>query len=369
MSSFTSPESWWSVQIQPNRLQQVSWTNPFTNNILFEAGLSATPQLYDSTRHRQYDNPRTIPRVIEFGNTAGGDTGPGPLTPVNTFAGQFCAPFQVPRGCAFALTSGSLNTALGGSASRSASSTSTGTRASVSYVTGTHNAKIGYDGGYFTQATTNMVNDPRLTYHYATPPATCVAHQYAAATRASSSPTDPSNTRCARCPRYVEINTGSATIEDRVLYSAFYVQDQWTLKRFTLSGAHPLRPCDERLRRDVHRRRRSVRAAPVRRRSRGQRSCVHAESTASPTTTSRRGGAWRGTCSAPARRRSSGTWASICRPRGSTASTPTPTRRSARSTSLTRTWTDVDGDRIVDCDLLNFNAQGECAGGCLPAGC
>ena len=37
------------------------------------------------------------------------------------------------------------------------------------------------------------------------------------------------------------------------------------------------------------------------------------QQTASPTTTSPRGGAWRGTCSATARRRSSGTWASTCR--------------------------------------------------------
>ena len=36
---------------------------------------------------------------------------------------------------------------------------------------------------------------------------------------------------------------------------------------------------------------------------------------------------------------------------------PTPTRPRGPSTSTTRTWTDVDGDRIVDCDLLNFNAQ------------
>ena len=42
---------------------------------------------------------------------------------------------------------------------------------------------------------------------------------------------------------------------------------------------------------------------------------------------------------------------------------PTPTRRGARSTCCSATWNDVDGDRIVDCDLLNFAAAtGECAG-------
>ena len=73
VSVYTSPESWSSNQIKPNRLQQVSWTNPWTNKILLEAGISATPQHNDSTEHRQYTNPRAIPRVVEIGNTAGGD--------------------------------------------------------------------------------------------------------------------------------------------------------------------------------------------------------------------------------------------------------------------------------------------------------
>lgn len=38
VSVFTSPESWWSVQTRPNRLMQASWTNPFTNRLLFEGG-------------------------------------------------------------------------------------------------------------------------------------------------------------------------------------------------------------------------------------------------------------------------------------------------------------------------------------------
>ena len=37
VATFVAPEAWWSVQVKPNRLQQVSWTNPFTNRILLEA--------------------------------------------------------------------------------------------------------------------------------------------------------------------------------------------------------------------------------------------------------------------------------------------------------------------------------------------
>ena len=36
------------------------------------------------------------------------------------------------------------------------------TRATASYVTGSHNAKIGWEGAYFCGKTTNVVNDMRL---------------------------------------------------------------------------------------------------------------------------------------------------------------------------------------------------------------
>ena len=32
-----APEAWWSVQVKPNRLQQLSWTNPLTNRVLLES--------------------------------------------------------------------------------------------------------------------------------------------------------------------------------------------------------------------------------------------------------------------------------------------------------------------------------------------
>ena len=329
VSVFTSPESWSSNAIKPNRLQQVSWTNPWNNNILFEAGLSSTPQFNDSTRHRQYDNPRSIPRVHEIGNTAGADTGPGPLTPVNQFAGQFCAPFQIPRSCGFALTSGSLNSPIGGAFGFNERELDQyRTRVSASYVSGRHHAKIGYDGGFFKQATTNMVNDQAMTYYYVAPPATCVATNTCGNTSLQF-PADPNNTQLRPIPGYVEINTGSSTIQDQVLYTAFYAQDQWTHEAVHRQRRDPLRPFGERLRRDVHRAG-SVGAGPVQRDAlllRGRRA------TASATTTSRRGGARCGTCSARVRRRSSGTWAGTSWPPASPASTRAPTRLGARSTT------------------------------------
>src|SRR6185369_8687536 len=104
VSAFTSPESWWSVGIKPNRLRQASWQNPLSRKILLEAGLSVTTAYYDTTRHRQYTNPVTIPRVSETGDTAGLYLNPdtGTMTRVNPIAGA----------TGFALTSGSLNSQI-----------------------------------------------------------------------------------------------------------------------------------------------------------------------------------------------------------------------------------------------------------------
>jgi hypothetical protein len=38
-------------------------------------------------------------------------------------------------------------------------------------------------------------------------------------------------------PQTFDMNTGRATLDDRVMYAAFYAQDQWTLNRLTMSGA------------------------------------------------------------------------------------------------------------------------------------
>src|SRR5688500_7546139 len=134
VATFVAPEAWWSVQVKPNRLQQFSWTNPFTNRILLEARASITAQDNHTDRHLQWRNPREIPRVSESGNTAGGDD----VAPrVNPTAGG-----------GLPLASGSLNTELigGGSRAQLIDSDNLRMNASASYVTGTHNFKIGYDG-------------------------------------------------------------------------------------------------------------------------------------------------------------------------------------------------------------------------------
>ena len=73
VAAFTSRDGWWSGQVHPARLMQVSWTNPLTNVILLEAGLSANRQLYDFSHHRYFKSNQDIPWVNEFGTTVGAD--------------------------------------------------------------------------------------------------------------------------------------------------------------------------------------------------------------------------------------------------------------------------------------------------------
>jgi hypothetical protein len=239
VATFVAPEAWWSVQVKPNRLQQVSWTNPLTNRILLESRMSITRQDNRTDRHLEWRNPTEIPRVSESGTTAGGDA----VAPrVNNGAGG-----------AFPLASGSLNTDLIGTGSRAQRIDSDNFRmnASASYVTGTHNFKIGYDGAVIAQALFNQANDPRMTYNY-TQPTTAVCNPFV----------NPALTACGNThlgnqfvgpqfntfeeqnnyfrrprPASVVINTGKGRVAERLNTHAFFAQDQWTFKRLTLSGA------------------------------------------------------------------------------------------------------------------------------------
>jgi hypothetical protein len=286
VSVFTSPESWWSVQTRPNHLGQVNWTNPLTNKLLLEAGVSGIMQHYDTSRHRYYDNPQEIPRVSECQGDAS--------RRVNTFAG-WC-PF-------FALTSGSV---LNG---QQRNLDSWRSRASASYITGAHNAKIGYDGAWFSEQNYQDRNGPRLAYSYNTNQVTtcfgsgssnCVRPQCSATQNAnptanncfpigattaddrafffcsnqngaSGNPANPYGVRwtttvtadaqtipnpypCGNnnlyypqdlanatlrvpTPTAFTMYTGPRTVDQRVQTHAIYAQDQWTLNRFTLNGA------------------------------------------------------------------------------------------------------------------------------------
>jgi hypothetical protein len=239
-----SPESYFSLQNRPNRLRSLSWTNPFTNRILFEAGITAVNTLQDSTRHREYKNRPELPRICEQGSTTGMDS---VATKVNTTIRDSVTANGGAGACSIfdTMISGSLNEGFNNASGIQVLDDDTyRTRATASYVTGSHNAKVGFEGAYFSEGTTNVVNDSRLSYHYGTPDATCLT---TAPTPANPYPcgnmtlqwgaTDPFNTLRRPRPIGFDMNTGLGTADERVWFGALYFQDQWTLKRFTASGA------------------------------------------------------------------------------------------------------------------------------------
>ena len=151
---------------------------------------------------------------------------------VNQFAGNF----------GFNLTSGSLASALGGGGAEARDNDSYRTRASMSYVSGGHHTKIGWDGGYYMQDQTNQMNDSRLFYRYSKPATTCVtAAPLGDLPVREHQPAVPGGS--------VQPGAAAGSAERAVLhrrrrpsaieswYGAFYAQDQWTLQRFTFSGA------------------------------------------------------------------------------------------------------------------------------------
>jgi hypothetical protein len=360
VAPWTARDGWWSGQVHPARLMQVSWTNPLTNVILLEAGLSVNRQLYDFSQHRYFTPNADIPRVVEFGSTVGMDE-TGPLNSTN---------FTI-----FGVPSGPWSDGIGGLAEQR-NLNDWRPRASVSYVTGSHNAKFGYDGGYFAQTRQNRTNNSRLEYRYDTPAATCFnAANPAASTCGNTSlyyPDDPFNQARRPVPTRVNINTGPSTFDNRVGYSGFYVQDQWTLRRFTLSGAvrydhafsnYPA-TCVGVTGNDLTAGGNEP-YVPVQVGGEfaGQNSyCTPGSDGVSYNDfTPRWGVAWDifGTGKTSVKW-NMGKYLSGASVSGIYADA-NPAVRTVNE--YNRTWTDVDGDRRVDCDLLNFSAQNNSATG------
>jgi Carboxypeptidase regulatory-like domain len=333
----------WSGQVHPARLRQMTWTNPLSRKILLEAGIAANTQLYDFSYHRYVPGHQDIPRVVEFGSTVGMDS-VSPL--VNSSA------------AIFGVQSGNLNNGPGGAAEYR-NLDDYRPRASIAYVTGSHSAKLGFDGGYFSQRRHNTAGDTRLTYRYDTPLASCLATPGACGNTSLYFPTDPTNTLFRPVPTRVTINTGIADIESKVKYSALYLQDQWTMKRFTLSAAirydhatsNYLETC---IGPDPY--------VPVQ--NGGQfngssRYCTPPTDGVSYNDITPR---WGATWDIFGTGKTSVKWNMGKYLAGAGISgiyaDANPALRSVNE--LTRTWSDTNGNRRVDCNLLNFNANGEC---------
>ena len=176
----TSPEATTTAAVgTPNRVQQVTWTNPWTNKILLEGRFSTLNQKWGIWPNFQETFYRDIPRIAESGTGAyNGNITSGASTDWDD-------------------DSGNTNASL-----------------SASYINGTHNLKVGYQGGWINDWSRMDVNNLRLHYTYQ-------------GTAATGIPVPSQITMWAR-PR---------ALDERTRYAAFFVQDQFTVKRVTLQGA------------------------------------------------------------------------------------------------------------------------------------
>jgi hypothetical protein len=341
VSVSTSPESWFSPQVQPNRVQQVTWTNPLTSKILLEAGLNVTTQLYKTDSHIDFTDYVDIPRISETCSTGACSAGGDATSPrVNVFAG----------GAIFPLTSGSLNNEVGGLSERR-DLANYRTRASLSYVSGGHHAKFGYDGGHYSQDQINRVNNLQQTWNYVSPPVTANCAVGQCGNTSLQFPSDPLNSTRRPVPTTIDYNTGSTTLVDHVRYSALYAQDLWTLKRVTVGAALRYDHATSGYGESCFGPNQFVLS----------QFCVPPSDGVSYNDLSPRwsvGWDVRGN-GRTAIKWNMGKYNNAAGISGLYSAT-NPARRTVNL--LRRNWTDSNGNRRVDCDLMNFSPNGECAG-------
>jgi hypothetical protein len=160
-----------------HRVNQITWTSPLTSRLLLEAGAGTFISKW---------GPRETP----------GNPTKGMIRMNEQCAGGCAANGNIPN-----LTYRSMNWAVGYAATYT-------WRASMSYVTGAHNMKFGYNGGHLVDNFENFTNSQNLLY------------------RVNNGVPN----------RITQTMNPYWTLQD-VDFSAFYAQEQWTRGRMTLQGA------------------------------------------------------------------------------------------------------------------------------------
>jgi hypothetical protein len=167
-----SPESG-SIWDAPAKIMQGSWTSPFSNRILFESGYSAF--------YTDNGDPRPYGVLTDF----------IPVTEQSTGAGVPSANF-IYRGFNPAPSSNQKHATW---------------KAAMSYITGSHNMKWGYQAGYMNNENTTYVGR-QISYRFNN-----------------------------GVPNQLSQRVGTNKTSNSLLYNGFYIQDQWTRQRLTLQGA------------------------------------------------------------------------------------------------------------------------------------
>ncbi len=284
----------------PYHVTQATWSAPMTNRLLFEAGVTRFSFKGGTTGRQPPDGVFDLISVTEQS------------TAINPATGQQFAPRAnyVYRGVP-AISPNYANP--------------NNWRASASYVTGSHDLKVGYQGAYIRVNFFFTTPDAGLTYRFNQG----VPNQFTF--------------------RLPDFNTA-----DRTSTSAFYVQDRWTRGRLTLQGA---------LRYD---RASSFSSAD------GNGTTKTSAFNAAPITFERTPGVDAFHDITPrfgvaydvfgdgktALKFNAGKYLDAAT-NDSEYTSNSPAARIVRTAS--RNWNDTNGNKVIDCAIMNFAANGECA--------
>jgi hypothetical protein len=295
-STTASPEASTNYIDFPYTVTQVLWTNPLTSRILLEAGYSRLA----------YDH-------------AGG---PGQLPPDGIFdimVTEQSTSINPATGLPYAPRANYQYRALAQYADNK--SWPQTWRGSVSYVTGAHNMKIGYQGSYLANQTERERNPTLLDYRFS-----------------------------QGVPNRFTMALDKWQTADRTKVAALFVQDSWTRGRLTLQGAlrydrawsfspaeHNGTPATSKLN-----------ATPI---TFDKTYSVHTFNDLTP----RMGVAYDvfGTGRTALKFNLGHYLVSATNDGRFTANNPA----NRAVSTVNRNWTDTNGNKVVDCDLLNFNAQ------------
>jgi len=187
-SSTRTPEAQGVVLYTPGHTRVLTWTSPISNRVLLEAGWGSYMANYANDAPR-IDGQHNSQLISVF------DQGISPGTGITGLTYRFDNP-------------------LGGGFQHHQIGTLANLRASISYVTGAHNVKVGYMGGF---------SNPSQSYYNFTP---FVQYRF-------NSGVPNQLTQTAQFG-----GTGASAVElvRNLVPTSFYAQDQWTRQRLTLQG-------------------------------------------------------------------------------------------------------------------------------------
>jgi hypothetical protein len=178
-SATAAPENGTYLSGYGQRVQQATWTSPLTSKLLLEAGMGTYFSQWGGTP-MPGSNFTQLVGVTEQCSGSGGCPVNGNIPNLSYRSGAYRQNFQGPVSF----------------------------RASLSYVTGAHSMKFGYQGGHLIDSQWNYTNDQFLAY------------------RVNNG-----------VPNQLTETINQFDQKQRVRYMAYFAQDQWTLGRFTLQGA------------------------------------------------------------------------------------------------------------------------------------